>query len=41
MENKNLSEKPVKISVKGLRKCFGELEVLKDMNVEVHEVEVV
>ena len=41
MENKNLSEKPVKISVKGLRKCFGELEVLKDMNVEVHEGEVV
>lgn len=41
MGNKNLSEKPVKISVKGLRKCFGELEVLKDMNVEVHEGEVV
>lgn len=41
MENKNLSEKAVKISVKGLRKCFGELEVLKDMNVEVHEGEVV
>ena len=41
MGNKNLSDKPVKISVKGLRKCFGELEVLKDMNVEVHEGEVV
>ena len=41
MGNKYLSEKPVKISVKGLRKCFGELEVLKDMNVEVHEGEVV
>ncbi len=41
MENKNVLEKPVKISVKGLRKCFGELEVLKNMNVEVHEGEVV
>lgn len=41
MENKNISERPVKISVKGLRKCFGELEVLKDMNVDVHEGEVV
>jgi len=40
MENKNVLEKPVKISVKGLRKCFGELEVLKNMNVEVHEGEV-
>lgn len=41
MENKNISEKTVKISVKNLSKCFGELEVLKDMNVEVHEGEVV
>lgn len=41
MENKNVSEKDVKISVKSLSKCFGELEVLKDMNVEVHEGEVV
>lgn len=41
MENKNISERPVKISVKGLRKCFGELEVLKSMDVEVHEGEVV
>lgn len=41
MENKNIAERPVKISVKGLRKCFGELEVLKSMNVEVHEGEVV
>ena len=41
MENKNIAERPVKISVKGLRKCFGELEVLKSMDVEVHEGEVV
>ena len=41
MGNKNVMERPVKISVKGLRKCFGELEVLKDMNVDVHEGEVV
>lgn len=41
MGNKNIAERPVKISVKGLKKCFGELEVLKDMNVEVHEGEVV
>lgn len=41
MGNKNISERPVKISVKGLRKCFGELEVLKSMDVEVHEGEVV
>ena len=41
MENKNISERPVKISVKGLRKCFGELEVLRSMDVEVHEGEVV
>lgn len=41
MGNKNIMERPVKISVKGLKKYFGELEVLKDMNVEVHEGEVV
>lgn len=41
MGNKNVMERPVKISVKGLKKYFGELEVLKDMNVEVHEGEVV
>lgn len=41
MENKNTAERPVKISVKGLRKCFGELEVLKNMDVEVREGEVV
>ena len=41
MENKNLKDKSVKISVKGLRKCFGELEVLKSMDVEVCEGEVV
>ena len=41
MENKNIAERPVKISVKGLRKCVGELEVLKSMDVEVHEGEVV
>jgi polar amino acid transport system ATP-binding protein len=41
MENKNLADRPVKISVKGLKKCFGELDVLKGMDVEVHEGEVV
>ena len=41
MGNKNLAERPVKISVKNLNKCFGELEVLRDMSVEVHEGEVV
>ena len=41
MQNKNIAERPVKISVKNLNKCFGELEVLKDMSVEVHEGEVV
>lgn len=41
MENKNRLEKPVKISVKHLKKCFGELEVLKGMDVEVREGEVV
>lgn len=41
MENKNMENKEVKISVKGLKKCFGELEVLKGMDVEVREGEVV
>ncbi len=36
-----MENKAVKISVKNLKKCFGELEVLKDMNMEVHEGEVV
>lgn len=41
MENKNMENKEIKISVKGLKKCFGELEVLKGMDVEVREGEVV
>lgn len=41
MENKKLEEKNIKISVKGLKKCFGELEVLKGMDVTVKEGEVV
>lgn len=41
MENKKQKEQNVKISVKGLRKCFGELEVLKGMDVAVREGEVV
>lgn len=42
MENKVPMEmREVKISVKGLKKCFGELEVLKGMDVEVREGEVV
>lgn len=41
MENKKLEEKNIKISVKGLKKCFGELEVLKGMDVTVEEGEVV
>jgi len=41
VENKNIADRPVKIFVKNLNKCFGELEVLKDMSVEVHEGEVV
>lgn len=41
MENKRMEDREVKISVKGLKKCFGELEVLKGMDVEVKEGEVV
>ena len=42
MENKDsLKNKSPMISVKGLKKCFGELEVLKGMDVEVKEGEVV
>ena len=42
MENKvSMEKREVKISVKGLKKCFGELEVLKGMDVEVREGEVV
>lgn len=41
MENKNMENREVKISVKGLKKCFGELEVLKGMDVVVREGEVV
>lgn len=42
MENKvPMENREVKISVKGLKKCFGELEVLKGMDVEVREGEVV
>lgn len=42
MENRVPMEmREIKISVKGLKKCFGELEVLKGMDVEVREGEVV
>lgn len=46
MENKTLAEKHLnadgsKISVKGLKKDFGHLEVLKGMDVEIKEGEVV
>lgn len=42
MENKvPMADREIKISVKGLKKCFGELEVLKGMNMEVREGEVV
>lgn len=42
MENNTpMNERETKISVKGLKKCFGELEVLKGMDVEVKEGEVV
>lgn len=41
MENKKMENRETKISVKGLKKCFGELEVLKGMDVEVKEGEVV
>lgn len=36
-----MENREIKISVKGLKKCFGELEVLKGMDVEVKEGEVV
>ncbi|HBP24467.1 MAG TPA: peptide ABC transporter ATP-binding protein, partial [Oribacterium sp.] len=35
------NEKNVKIKVENLRKCFGDLEVLRDISTEVHEGEVV
>ena len=35
------SEKNVKITVENLRKCFGDLEVLRDISTEIHEGEVV
>lgn len=42
MENRvSMEMREIKISVKGLKKCFGELEVLKGMDVEVREGEVV
>lgn len=42
MENKTpMENREIKISVQGLKKCFGELEVLKGMDVEVREGEVV
>lgn len=42
MENKvPMENREIKISVRGLKKCFGELEVLKGMDVEVREGEVV
>lgn len=40
-ESKNMEHKNSKISIKGLRKSFGHLEVLKGMDVEVSEGEVV
>ncbi len=36
-----MENKEIKVSVKNLKKCFGELEVLKDINVTVAEGEVV
>ena len=36
-----MENKKIKISVKGLRKSFGHLEVLKGMDAEIHEGEVV
>lgn len=42
MENRiPMKERKVKISVKGLRKSFGELEVLRGMDMEVREGEVI
>ena len=37
MEDKN----DIRISVKNLRKCYGDLEVLKDISTDVHKGEVV
>lgn len=39
--DRKVEVKKNKISVKGLKKCFGELEVLKGMDMEVEEGEVV
>lgn len=36
-----LNDKTVKIKVEKLRKCFGDLEVLRDISTEIHEGEVV
>ena len=36
-----LNDKAVKIKVEKLRKCFGDLEVLRDISTEIHEGEVV
>ena len=36
-----LNDKNVKIKVEKLRKCFGDLEVLRDISTEIHEGEVV
>ena len=35
-----LNDKTVKIKVEKLRKCFGDLEVLRDISTEIHEGEV-
>ena len=35
------NDKTVKIKVEKLRKCFGDLEVLRDISTEIHEGEVV
>lgn len=40
-EKKNIADKPVKIHVENLKKTFGKLEVLKDINIDIHEGEVV
>ena len=36
-----MSSNKVVLSVKGLKKNFGDLHVLKDFNLEVHEGEVI
>jgi len=41
MADKSRKSQEVKIKVEGLNKCFGELEVLKSMDMEVKEGEVV